>query len=138
MPHVPSIWTILVGASPSFVGSSIRLQFCTVGSTVLPTPTFDGWGMKYTLTMLDDRGMAGAPQPGDTWVLPIPTAHSTTPYFSLTLPVIRLSMANSAAMCSQAYRFELKADTVPEPAGLLAFGSGLAGVLCGVVRRRRA
>lgn len=137
-------WDLRVAAGPDATYDSIRLRFLTLGSATLPPATFGGVAKPYILTMVNNRGVAGAPANGTQWTITAPATHnSTTPFFELTLPVLKLGAFSADSMNAGGYEmtFKVGADDVPitpEPSSLLALGSGLFGIAGFMIRRRRA
>lgn len=140
-------WDIRVFATPGTpsggLGTSIRLYF---GTTSLPLATpatvknAAGAAVPatYTLKMVNNRGVAGAPVNGTVWNVPIPTAVSTN-YFSITLPVMQLTAGNAAAAIAEGYVMEFSQTApVPEPSSIMALGAGLMGLAGFAARRRRS
>ena len=93
------VWTLRVaGCGTADTATAIRLRFLTVSSALLPSlklthPTLGQVDNILCLKMVDNRGQAGAPANGTVWRIPIPTSHSATPAFTLTLPTINISVA---------------------------------------------
>jgi len=130
----PNTWDVRVGAAKNAAYTMMRVYFTTVGTTVMP-PT--GGGLAFKLKMVNNRGVEGAPVNGTEWVVPIPTAHSSTnPFFSLNLPVLKISALSDSAMKAEGYQFEFQ-QIVPEPGSLLVLGMGIAGLAGFMTRRRR-
>lgn len=140
-PGHKKVWSIRVAGAGSATNATIRLQFTTVGSTVLPPatlthPTLGAVPVQYYLKMVNNRAKIGAPGNGMVWLIPIPTVHSGTPYFTLTLPAFNISVAQSEAkMIDEGYVMEFY--QTPEPSSLLALGAGLMGLAGFASRRRR-
>ncbi len=145
IPH--KVWDLRVAALPSADNNPIRLVFMT--TTQLPSPVDqEGKPLYWELVMIDNKGMVGAPANGTIWQIPIPTAHSTNPFWTMdtaadingvvwgNMPMIKLSSATHASMLSQGYHMQFR--VVPEPSSLLAMASGLTGLAGFVIRRRRA
>jgi len=134
------VWDLRVaGLGVADSRTPIRLSFLTIGSALLPTPSVSGKPVKYWLKMVDNRGMAGAPANGTTWSIPIPTAHSwATPYFTLTMPTIRLSGMDEGIMLNEGYKMEFWQEAVPEPSSMMALGAGIMALAGYAFRRRRA
>jgi len=137
------VWDLRVAGCGWATNSTIRLQFTTIGSTVLPPatvthPTYGPYAVSYYLKMVDNRGKTGAPGNGMIWSIPIPTVYSGDPYFTLTLPAFNVSVAMSEAkMIDEGYVMEFwQTAAVPEPSSLIALSAGLMA-LAGFTRRRR-
>lgn len=148
-PHSVKIWDLRLGAMPRASNDPMRIRLYTLSAETLPPSTIGALSVGYRLIMVDNKGMAGAPQNGRTWDLPIPTAHSRNAYWTLPqadwLPILKLSTGSHDAMISEGYqmRFEqyeqnLPTDKiVPEPAGLSVLGIGVIGLVGLAIRRRR-
>lgn len=149
------IWDLRVFCLRNSLGNApsgcIRLQFLTISSTTrpvstLPDPTYANYpsDARYCLRMVDNRGVAGAPANGDEWSIPIPTVHSATPYFTLTLPMQALSARDESAALSEGYVMqfiqyqEQRMIPTPEPSSLMALAGGLMGLAGFAVRRRHS
>ncbi|MDH7480481.1 MAG: PEP-CTERM sorting domain-containing protein [Armatimonadota bacterium] len=125
--------------------NTIRLRFYPLGSAVAPPSTFNGkqYGTDwiYYIKMINNRGVAGAPANGTEWQIPIPTtpAITTVEFFTLTLPIIRLTASTPANAESEGYVMEYgikPLQPIPEPSSLLALATGLSGLAGFVIRRR--
>ena len=137
---VKSVWELRVAPGPSSGDSPIRLQFYTVGATVMPpTPKLGGYDVSYRIRMGNNRGVVGAPAPGTIWVLPVPAAHQALPFYFITLPdMLNLPSYSHENMINLGYQlwFE-QVQIVPEPGGLLALGAGLMGLAGFAFKRRK-
>jgi hypothetical protein len=132
-------WYIRVASGPLANTDPIRLQFYTLSTAIMPPlGVVGGVPVFYWLILTDNKGKPGAPASGTYWVLPIPAAHSSSPFYTLpvTLPVIKLSSYSHANMLNEGYQFKLTQQLVPEPSGLLAVSIGLSGLLAFRLRRR--
>lgn len=130
------VWELRVGGlSDADTVTPIRLQFKTIGSAWLPPATLSGKTMRYYLKMVDNRGVAGAPANGTIWGIPIPTAHSATPYYSLTLPTLKVSSSTEGALINEGYKMEF--FQTPEPTSIMALGAGLMALAGYGLRSRR-
>ena len=135
------VWDLRVaGLTEADIATPIGLRWFTVSSAALPaTGCYNnpGWMVHYWLKMVDNKGAGGAPPNGTVWSIPIPTAHSTNAYFTLSVPTIRLSANDDAHMLSEGYQLHFIEECfVPEPSSMLALGAGLIA-LAGFARRRR-
>jgi len=146
-PDSAKRWELRVAASHNASSDPMRLLLYTRLADFPPVTAY-GLPLAYRLVMVDNKGVPGAPQNARTWELPVPTAQSSKPYWTLPqadwLPILRLSAASDEAMISEGYvmRFEqyqpsIPGQPVPEPAGLTALGIGIAGLVGWVIRRRR-
>lgn len=126
------------GLENSDTGTPVRLQFFASSADVMPPTTYNGRPVLYRLTMVDNRGVAGSPANGTVWDMPVPTVHSTSAFFSLTLPPITLTRSNDSTMISQGYALRFASIVTPEPGSLMMLGSGLIGLAGFAVRRKRS
>jgi len=135
------VWSLRVAGVGSATNATIRLQFTTTSSVFLPPktlthPTQGALAVEYYLKMVNNREKIGAPGNGTIWLIPIPTVHSGSSYFTLTLPAFNISIARSGAkMMDEGYVMEFY--QTPEPSSLLALGAGLMGLAGFACRRRR-
>lgn len=131
------VWDLRVaGLSEASDLSPIRLQFLTISSAMFPTASISGKPIRYYLKMVDNKGVENAPANGKIWEIPIPTVHSGTPYFTLTLPTLKLTANTEGTFINEGYKMEFY--QTPEPSSLLALGAGLMGLAGFASRRRRS
>jgi hypothetical protein len=140
------VWDLRVFGLPTAdTATPIRLLFTTIGpgTTLLPPasltysagPPVVNVPAFYWLRMVNNRGVAGAPANGTIWSIPIPTAHTSTAYFTLTLPTLRVSVKDESHIISEGYMMEFY--QTPEPSSLMALGAGLMALGGFASRRRR-
>jgi hypothetical protein len=128
------VWDLRVAGMSQATGNTIRLLFLTVSDAQLPTPTVSGIAVKYWLKMVDRKGVETAPANGTVWEIPIPTVHSTTAWFTLTLPLLNTSGFTEGNLINEGYKMEFY--QTPEPSSLMALGAGLMA-LGGLASRKR-
>lgn len=137
-PKTNPVWRLYVAAQGQYEYTSIRLRLATTSTaTVLPPDNVGGVTCWYELTMVNNRGKAGAPANGTVWKYTGPFSVSQDPVGStITLPVIKGTIDHSWMMAN-GYVFDF-AQVVPEPSSLMALGAGLMGLVGFVARRRKA
>jgi hypothetical protein len=141
-PCPEKTWDLYIAGNWNSSRTQIRLRAFTVNNA-LPTPTYTHLGVtypvKYFMRMVDNKGVEGSPTNGTMWELPTPTAHTAlVPYWDspVNLPMIKLSVGDSAHLLAEGYKMQFVQQAIPEPSGLLALGGCLVG-LAGFIRRRR-
>lgn len=147
-PGLTRTWELRIAGMPNTADDPIRLFLRTLTEGSLSPARVGGVDVAYRLVMADNRGVPDAPANGRVWDLPIPTAHAAEPYWYLPqadwLPMLRVSWPTHEAMIAEGYvmlfeQYAVPAPTaVPEPAGLLSLGIGIAGIAGSSLRRRRA
>jgi len=147
-PNQEKIWSLRIAAlynSPDKGG--IRLYFYTVSDApYLPPAATSEW--KYYMRLKDAKGQTINKPGGGVWAvnekveIVVPTATDTW-FGEMLLPFYKLSNgATGTTMLNDGYQFEfiqgaVGAGPIPEPGSLLVFGTGLAGLVGFVSRRRR-
>ncbi|MDI6813935.1 MAG: PEP-CTERM sorting domain-containing protein, partial [Desulfitobacteriaceae bacterium] len=144
-------WDMRVFVLHSGTNPYIRLNFTCISSVagMAPPSQINGVPVLYYIKMVDNRGVPGAPANGTEWIIPIPTVYTTaTPFFQLVLPTgfsgtngpndIMLTDSHPDYALTEGYIMEYGFKPVPEPSTMLAFGTGIAGLVGFVIRRRRA
>lgn len=133
-------WDFFVAANVNSVANVIRLQLYTINTTAMPAFDWEGHPVGYSVRMVDNRGIPGAPANGTRWMVPVPTTFSHyVPFWNspVNLPVIKLSQSTNAALLNEGYQLQLVAGPMPEPSSILALGAGALGLAGYAIRRRR-
>ncbi|MDH7482940.1 MAG: PEP-CTERM sorting domain-containing protein [Armatimonadota bacterium] len=144
-------WDLRVYVLRDGTNPYIRLNFMCISTlaAMAPPSSINGVPLVYYIKMVNNRGIEGAPANGTEWIIPVPTVYVTnTPWFTLVLPTgftgtngpndIMLTVSHPDNAANEGYVMEYGFRPVPEPSTLLAFGTGVAGLVGFVMRRRRA
>jgi len=150
-PSGKKVWEVRVASLENATYPRTRLIFLTVKSDVMPPQQLSGTEMKFTLilTRVPESAQADptTPPAGTEWNIPVPASHPLTFWNLMTdadkngvvwsngLKTVKIEGTHEA-MIAGGYGFLFVQEPVPEPSGLLAFGSGIAA-LAGIVSRRR-
>ncbi|MDI6828622.1 MAG: PEP-CTERM sorting domain-containing protein [Armatimonadota bacterium] len=104
---------LYIWAGPSYSNNVIKLSWTPgMGGNYLPDAT-----VSYKLTLVDNKGVNGAPPNGMFWILNPQSAGS------ILLPAIKTTNPNI-----DAYVFDFQAALVPEPASIFAILIGTLGI----------
>ena len=150
-PAQEKIWAFRVGTEYGAPQDGLKLSFRTLGDPdILPAPATADMG--YFVRLVDAKGLAvvrpsWATGAGDPWVagdkiqLTIPTDADATEFGAILLPDIQLpNGATGQTLHDLGYQFEFvqgATQPIPEPSSLMVLGTGLAGLVGLVSRRRR-
>lgn len=113
---------LYVWAGPNYQGNEIKLSWSPgMSGNYLPVDS-----VSYILTLLDNKGIPGAPANGTFWIL------SPQISGSIHLPVLRTSNPNI-----DGYVFQFKASLIPEPGSFATIIVGMFGIAGNWLRRRK-
>lgn len=128
-------WTLYSGVTLDYPNPTYRIYLQTLSvSAVLPPSSIAGKPVNWRLTMVNNKGIVGAPTNGTAWDFSVPDTIGTV-FFDLTLPVNKVPQ-DFGSMQAMGYEFQLDVYPVPEPSSLLIFTAGLSGVVGTALRRR--
>lgn len=146
-PAQEKIWSFNVGSEFAAPHDSLKLSFGTLGSDYLPAAD-----ATFFVRLVNARGASilkpawaggGAWLAGEKIALAIPQDADPTYFGNIPLPELTLANgATGATLASAGYQFELvqtaaQSPVIPEPSSLMVLGTGLAGLVGLVSRRRR-
>jgi len=152
-PTGKKVWELRVASLENATYPRTRLTFSTLNSELMPPQQLSGTDMKFTLilTRVPESAQADptTPPAGTEWNIPVPASHPLTFWNIMTnadkngavwssgLKTVKIE-GTDAAMIAGGYGFLFVQEPVPEPSGLLAFGSGIAALAGMMLKRWRA